>query len=379
MSEYTPPLRVTSPAALDTLARCRDLVLPALRETIDRLHPWLGRMASFTFDWCDSDGTPTVRGTGNNSGGGNSGGGNGNGGGGGGKALRPALAVLAAEAVGAPAQAAVAGAVAVELVHAFSLVHDDIMDGDERRRHRATAWKAFGVGPAVLAGDALLALALDTLAHSTGRLAPATRSAAMSLLSTSLVELVNGQAADIAFEYRPWTGPDAVTVEEYRTMATRKTGSLLGCASALGALLGGAPPEMVTAMSLVGRDLGTAFQAVDDLLGIWGDPAVTGKPVFNDLRLRKKTLPVICALAGSTASAQQLADLLAMPLDTPDAEWTLRRTAALISKAGGRSFTTAQAHLHLDRALRTLDSAAMERTAAAELITLSEFVVNRTH
>ncbi len=253
------------------------------------------------------------------------------------------------------------------------------MDGDERRRHRTTAWKAFGVGPAVLAGDALLALALDTLSHAAGHLPPATRSAAMGLLSSSLVELVNGQATDIAFEWRPWTGPDAVTVEEYKAMAARKTGSLLSCASALGALLGGAPAEMVTAMSLVGRDLGTAFQAVDDLLGIWGDPVVTGKPVFNDLRLRKKTLPVVAALASGSVSTRQLADLLAMPVDTPDPEWTLRRAAALISEAGGRSFTTAQAYLHLDRALRTLDEAAMERTAAAELTMLSEFIVHRTH
>ncbi|MGH3822783.1 MAG: polyprenyl synthetase family protein [Pseudonocardiaceae bacterium] len=362
MTEYTPQLAATAPTALDTLARCRDLVLPALRETVDRLHPWVGQMAAFTFGWCDKNGA--LRAHGGRSGGG--------------KALRPALAVLAAEAVGASAEAAVAGAVAVELVHAFSLVHDDIIDGDEQRRHQDTVWKAFGVGPAVLAGDALLALALDTLAHTAGPLAPATRSAAMSLLSASLVELANGQAADVTFERRPWTGPDAVTVEEYNTMAARKTGSLMGCATALGALLGNAPSKVVTAMSLMGRDLGIAFQAVDDLLGIWGDPTVTGKPVFNDIRQRKKTLPVVSALASQNVSLQ-LADLLAIPMDTQDTERTLRQAAALISEAGGRSFTTAQAHRHLDRALRTLRDTAVDEAAVAELITLSEFVVNRTH
>lgn len=361
MTEYTPQLPAAAPTPLDTLTRCRDLVLPVLRETVDRLHPWVGQMAAFAFGWRDKNGAPRARGSS-----------------GGGKALRPALAVLAAEAVGASAETAVAGAVAVELVHAFSLVHDDIVDGDEQRRHQDTVWKAFGVGPAVLAGDALLALALDTLAHTAGQLAPAARSAAMGLLSTSLVELVNGQAADVAFERRPWTGPNAVTVEEYNTMAARKTGSLLGCASALGALLGGAPSEVVTAMSLMGRDLGIAFQAVDDLLGIWGDPTLTGKPVFNDIRQRKKTLPVVSALASKNVPPQ-LADLLAIPVDTPDAEWTLRRAAILISEAGGRSFTTAQAHQHLDRALRTVHDATVDQAAAAELTTLSEFIVNRTH
>ncbi len=363
MTEYIPQLRATAPTALDTLTRCRNLVLPTLRESVGRLHPWVGEMAAFAFGWCDE--TNATRGHG--------------GGHGGGKALRPALALLTAEVVGAAAETAVAGAVAVELVHAFSLVHDDIMDGDEQRRHRTTTWKAFGVGPAVLTGDALLALALDALAHIAGQLPPMTRSAAMDLLSAALIELVNGQAADITFEWRPWTGPDAVTVEEYTAMAARKTGSLLGCASALGALLGGAPSEVVAAMSLMGRDLGTAFQAVDDLLGIWGDPAVTGKPVFNDLRMRKKTLPVISALAAGTVPTQQLAELLAIPVDTPDAEWRLRRAAALISDAGGQSRTVALARRHLDRALRAIEDAAVDRTAAAELIMLSEFTVNRTH
>jgi geranylgeranyl diphosphate synthase type I len=361
MTEYTPHLPAAAPTALDTLTRCRDLVLPVLRETVDRLHPWVGQMAAFAFGWRDKNGAPRARGSSS-----------------GGKALRPALAVLAAEAVGASAETAVAGAVAVELVHAFSLVHDDIVDGDEQRRHQDTVWKAFGVGPAVLAGDALLALALDTLAHTADQLAPATSAAALDLLSTSLVELVNGQAADVTFEDRPWTGPNAVTVEEYNTMAVRKTGSLMGCASALGALLGGGSSEVVTAMSRMGRDLGVAFQAVDDLLGIWGDPAVTGKPVFNDIRQRKKTLPVVSALASEKVPLQ-LAELLAMPVDTPDAEWRLRRVAVLISEAGGRSFTTAQAHQHLDRALWTLHDAALDSAATVALSTLSEFIVNRTH
>ncbi|NKY14795.1 RelA/SpoT family protein [Streptomyces somaliensis] len=223
-----------------------------------------------------------------------------------GKGVRQALAVLGAEAVGADGRVAVAGAVAVELVHAFSLLHDDIMDGDTVRRQRETVWKAYGTGPAVLAGDALFALAVQCLAEVPG----AYTGPAVRRLSATLADLVHGQAEDLCFEDRPWTGPGAVRPEAYRTMAEHKTGALLGCAAALGALLGGASDATVTALDRAGRHLGVAFQAVDDLLGVWGDPAATGKPVHGDLRRRKKTYPVLAALAADTPAARELAALL---------------------------------------------------------------------
>jgi geranylgeranyl diphosphate synthase, type I len=333
------------------LARCRRLVDPALREAVGRLHPWPGRMAAFTFGWVEADGAPREAE--------------------GGKALRPAFAMLCAESVGSPPEVAVSGAVAVELVHAFSLVHDDIMDGDEQRRHRATAWKQYGVGPAVLAGDGLLALAMFTLAQTAERYS----ALAVQRLAEALVELVHGQAEDVAFETRPWSGPHAVTVEEYRAMAVGKTGSLLGCAAAVGTLLGGGPPALADAMARMGRHLGLAFQAVDDLLGIWGDPSVTGKPVFNDLRQAKKTLPAVAALASGTPAGRRLAVLLAGPLDDED---SLVQAAELISEAGGRSFAEAEADLNVSQALRILDTADLDATAAHELAVLSRFLVDRT-
>ncbi len=249
-------------SALKILARCGTFVLPAMKVAIDRLHPRLRRMAGFSFGWCDVDGT-RKRETGMS-----------------GKGIRQALAVLSAEAAGGSAEAAIPGAVAVELVHAFSLVHDDIMDGDEERRHRATLWKAYGIGPAVLTGDALLALAMETIASIRSEHAPA----AMSHLATAVTDLACGQAQDIDFESRSWTGAEAVGVDEYRAMVDEKTGSLLSCATAIGAVLTGAPAPVIRALALAGRHLGRVFQAVDDLLGIWGDPSITGKPVFNDLR-----------------------------------------------------------------------------------------------
>ncbi|WP_246492147.1 polyprenyl synthetase family protein [Actinomadura alba] len=308
-------------------------------------------MAGFALGWRELDGTSRV---GQN-----------------GKGLRPAIVLLAARASGARPEAAVDGAVAIELVHTFSLVHDDIMDGDERRRHRDTVWKAYGVGPAVLTGDTLLALAMDTLAQAGTPQA----AAALRRLSSTLLELVRGQAEDVAFESRPWSCPDAVTVEEYQAMAAGKTGALLACAAAVGALLGGGSPSATAAMSRLGRHLGLAFQAVDDLLGIWGDPEVTGKPVFSDLRSGKKTLPIVAALASGGDGASRLASLLgARPDDV-----TLRRAAGLVRELGGLAYTRERAELHLHEALRLLEAPELERTAAGELAALARFVVDRAH
>ncbi|WP_069169443.1 polyprenyl synthetase family protein [Streptomyces griseus] len=354
----TSPTVAPAGTAPRVLARCRDLVRPALSTALARLHPWPHEMASFalgrsTAGAARADGAPAD-------------------GASEGKGVRQALAVLCAEAAGAPGQSAVAGAVAVELTHAFTLVHDDIMDGDGTRRQRETVWKAYGTGAAVLAGDALFALAVQTLAEAPG---PHT-AAAVRRLSQTLGGLVHGQADDLLFAARPWTGPEAVGPDEYRTMAELKTGTLLGCAAALGGLLGGAPAATVTALDRTGRHLGVAFQAVDDLLGIWGDPAVTGKPVHSDLRQRKKTYPVLAALAGEGRAAQELAALLNSPLPLDDTGAV--RAAALVEAAGGRTATLDEARRHLDAARACLRSVPLAPGPVAEIEVLLGFLLHRT-
>jgi len=320
------PVPLPAPAGADAerasrlLERCRALVRPALSDAVGRLHPWVGEMAAYSLGWCEPGGAPvTVPASG--------------------KGLRQALAVLGAKAAGAPASAGVTAAVAVELVHTFSLLHDDIMDGDQTRRGRPTAWKAYGTGPAVLAGDALFALSVETLAAVPGTDIPA----AVRQLSTALGDLVRGQADDLLFETRPWTGSGAVRPDEYRVMAEHKTGALLGCAAALGAVLARAPRGTTATLDRAGRHLGVAFQVIDDLLGIWGDPMVTGKPVHADLLRGKKTYPVLAALG--TRAARPLARLLDSPRTLDEAG--ARRAAALIEEAGGRSAALAEAHRHV--------------------------------
>ncbi|MEU6773610.1 polyprenyl synthetase family protein [Streptomyces sp. NPDC046759] len=329
-------------SALGVLARCRALVDPALREAVGRMHPWVAEMAAYSFGWCEVGGAPATAP--------------------GGKGVRQALAVLGAEAAGADGRAGVPAAVAVELVHAFSLLHDDIMDGDATRRRRPAVWKAYGTGPAVLAGDALFALAVETLA------AAPRGAGAVRLLSAALTDLVRGQADDLLFATRPYTGPERVTPEEYRSMADGKTGALLGCAAALGALLGGAPDSTVGTLDRAGRRLGVAFQLVDDVLGIWGDPAVTGKPVGGDLRERRKTYPVLAAL-GSPA-ARGLPELL-------DAPGRAEETAALIEAAGGRTAALAEARAHTTAARAELARAPLAAEAAGQLLGLLDHLLDR--
>ncbi len=229
-------------SAQQLLAWSRDQVEPALRAAVAGMPLATQRITNYHFGWEDEEGAPTRAD--------------------GGKALRPALVLLASQAVGGTAEAAVPAAVAVELVHNFSLLHDDVMDCDLTRRHRATAWSVFGLGPAILAGDALLSLAFDVLVDSGNQRA----GEAARMLGSAVQELVDGQLADSSFETR-----DDVVLSECVRMAQLKTGALLGCSTALGALFGGGRAEQVDHLRLFGEDLGLAYQYVDDLLGIWGD------------------------------------------------------------------------------------------------------------
>jgi geranylgeranyl diphosphate synthase, type I len=328
------------PSALDAAAEA----MPALREAIGELHPDLAAVALYHRGWADADGTPTD--------------------GGGGKAVRAAIAVLAADAAG-DRSAGIPAAVAVELVHDFSLLHDDVMDGDTERRHRPTAWTAFGVGPAVLAGDALLAKAFEALARSDR---PAAPQAARRLVDAVAV-LIDGQARDLALE-----GAQRPTVDDCLAMCAAKTGALLGAAPELGALLAGADDARVARLQAFGRHLGMAFQAVDDLLGIWGDPSVMGKPAYSDLRKRKRSLPVVAALAAPGGPADRLRDLLDAPGVDGDG---LAAVAAAVEAAGGRRAATELARRELEAALTELDAAGAAAGPRAALAEIAAFVVER--
>ncbi|MEV5968327.1 family 2 encapsulin nanocompartment cargo protein polyprenyl transferase [Kribbella sp. NPDC051952] len=335
-------------SAAEVLAWSRSQFEPALRDAVGTLPPATRRIADYHFGWADEEGRPAHAD--------------------GGKAIRPALVLLTAQAVGGTAESALPAAVAVELVHNFSLLHDDVMDCDTARRHRATAWTVFGLGPAILAGDALLGLAFDVLVGS----GHPDRGDAARMLGAAVQELVDGQLADADFETRA----DVVPAECVR-MAQLKTGALLGCCTALGALFGGGRPEQVDHLRLYGEDLGLAYQYVDDLLGIWGKPSITGKPVYSDLRRRKKSLPVVAALSSGTPAGRRLATMYERSDELSDAE--LVDAAVLVESAGGREVSQAQADALLASALGELSSAEAVAPAAAELERLARLATRRDH
>jgi geranylgeranyl diphosphate synthase type I len=327
----------------------RDQVDDALRTAVDTLPRSTRRIAGFHLGWCDEQGNAVA-------------------GAGAGKAIRPTLTLLAAEAAGGGYAAAIPAAVAVELVHNHSLLHDDVIDGDRLRRHRPTAWSVFGIGSAIHAGDALLTLAFDVLGAAGGSRADQ----AVQVLAAAEQDLLAGQMDDLAFESRSDVG-----LGECMRMAQAKTGALMGCACALGALSANDDEASIGHARCFGEQLGFAFQLIDDILGIWGDPVLTGKPIHSDLSTRKKSLPVVAALASGTEAGRELAALYGGTGPLPAAD--LASAVALVTAAGGRSWAEAQATRQLEGALAELHVFGVSPRATAELERLARLVTTRDH
>jgi geranylgeranyl diphosphate synthase type I len=330
----------------EVLAWSRAAVEPTLHAAVDTLPALMRRIAGYHFGWWNQHGQQEQAS--------------------GGKAIRPTLVLLSAQAVGGIAAAAVPAAAAVELVHNFSLLHDDVLDGDLTRRHRPTAWSVFGRNAAILAGDALLTLAVSLLAAS----GHPTATDGIRMLTATVQDLVDGQNADLTFEQRV-----QVELAECLTMVGKKTGSLIACACAMGAFFGDGSSDQVQYLRGFGQHLGLAFQYVDDLLGIWGDPAVTGKPVYSDLRSRKKSLPVMAALTSETTAGHELAELYQR--ERPLSDTDLVHAADLIDIAGGRAWSQTQVDDLLAQAMRKLESANPTPHAAQELSALAQLATHR--
>jgi len=283
-----------------------------------------------------------------------------------GKAIRPALALVSSRVGGGSPADAVPAAVAVELVHNFSLLHDDVMDEDRTRHHRPTAWTVFGADQAILAGDAMLAAAYRVLAASDSPHA----ATAVRWLSECVERLCDGQSADVSFTRR-----QNVDVDECLRMVRCKTGALLGTSCALGALLGGADERSLEAVRAFGEHLGLAFQLVDDLLGIWGDEAVTGKPAGADLACRKQSFPVVAAMTSGTRQGMALAALYAQTEPLSPAQ--LDTAAQLVESAGGREWARGRAADEASSALHALGVLGVDGQTKSDLLALARLVIRR--
>jgi geranylgeranyl diphosphate synthase type I len=328
--------------------RFRPALLAGLREAVEaRPAPPFPQMR-YHFGWEDTAGRPEeARG---------------------GKLLRPTLCLAACESLGGDAEAALPAAVAIELLHNFSLIHDDVEDESAKRHGRATLWTLWGVAEAINVGDAMFALAHATAlrlaerGHAAERVVEAVR-----LLDEASLRLCEGQHRDL-------TGA-SVSRGEYLAMVEGKTAALLGAACAIGALLGGGDEAAVRAFAGFGWELGLAFQIRDDVLGIWGDPARTGKPASDDLRAAKRSYPVVLALErAGTGQQAALRELLGRGA-LEDTE--IERARGLLEALDTRAASDADALDHAHAAIATIEGLELASGPRRELEALARFAAER--
>lgn len=328
----------------DVIARHREAIEAALGEALARDGSPLVDPARYVMGWQAADGTALVPG---------------------GKRIRPALTVVAATIFGGSVEDALPGAVAVELVHNFSLVHDEIQDQDDVRHGRPTAYTVWGPGQAINLGDFIYARAIRALTGGPGDVTR--RMAALDVLLRAIEGMIGGQWRDISFE-----GREAVSVEEYLRMVEGKTGVLLGAALQMGAILGGAAAADGAIMGKWGVKLGLAFQAIDDYLGIWGDQSLTGKTTTGDIARKKKTLPLVHTLNDPDGGALIRR---AFAADRQVEQYDAIVTA--LERTGGNRLCRELARKYANEADGLLDSMSLDPQARAELRAVADYFVDR--
>lgn len=288
----------------------------------------------------------------------------------GGKKIRPALVLLTAQAVGGRMEGAYKTGAAVELIHTFSLIHDDIMDEDEMRRGMPSVHTLWGEPMAILAGDILFSLAFELVTQTHSEDIPSDRVIlALNTVVDACIKICEGQACDMSFE-----GKFDVKESEYLNMIYKKTAALIAAATKAGALLGGGTPEQVEALSEYGRLIGMAFQIQDDYLDVVSDEDQLGKPVGSDIVEGKMTLMVVHTL--SVASNKDKEELISI-LNSGD-EANTQKAIGIFDKYGAINYTRDIALDNVQNAKELLD--VLDDSPAKEtLYELADFMLQRKH
>lgn len=324
--------------------------LPALdallHELVDAVPqaPDFHLLLQYPLGWVDAEGEPNHQGAG--------------------KRVRPLLLLLCAEAAGGDWRAALPAAAAVELLHNFSLIHDDIQDASPLRHGRPTVWKQWGIASAINAGDTMFALAYSALAKLVESATPGIALEAWLIFNQMNLDLTRGQHLDMRFETQA-----GVSIAEYLTMIEGKSAALLAASAEIGALVGGGR-NAVSDYRQFGLNLGLAFQIRDDILGIWGDPAVTGKSAATDILARKKSLPTLYGLGQSAA-------LRALYNRDSFGHTEVAEAVALLNASGAREFAASLEATYHQRSLTALEAAAPTGEAAQSLKMLLETLLGR--
>ena len=289
-----------------------------------------------------------------------------------GKGLRPILCLTACDLAGGDWHRALPAAAALELVHNFSLIHDDIQDRDERRWDRPTLWTVHGESKAIAAGNALRVVADQTLMRlTTAGLAQDLMSDITFELTGRYLEMIEGQYMDMNFE-----NSDDVTVEQYLDMVGRKTGALIESAMFMGALVATSDRTKAEAFGACGRRLGLAFQIRDDYLGVWGDPAFTGKAVGADIRRKKKSMPVVHLFEHVAVGDR---DWLheAYATDGEVAGEDVERILGILSDLGTPEYVQGAAVGHAQGGIDAVAGLGLTGDASETLAAMAEFFVTR--
>jgi geranylgeranyl diphosphate synthase type I len=275
-----------------------------------------------------------------------------------GKLIRPLLVLLACEAAGGDPAQALPLAAGIQLLHDFSLIHDDIEDNSEARRGRPTLWSIWGLAQGINAGDGMFVLAhlaIHRLAEA--GVPPERVLAVLRRFDEIILRVCEGQYLDISFE-----GQLAISPGDYLAMIERKTAALVAGACELGAMAAGASAETAAALADFGRSMGLAFQIEDDILGVWGAPEITGKPFAADLYRRKLSLPVVYALAHAPESDE----LARLYQEGQMDDQAVSRALAILDTSESREYCAAVAAEHHEAAFAAIDRVQTSGSAEAE-------------
>ena len=342
------------PPLPDMFARYTDLVRDGLAAAVPRAELTdLNALLQYHLGWTDQVGNPAASGASQ------------------GKALRPTLCMFACEALEGDLSQAVSAAASIELIHNFSLIHDDIQDQDLERRHQPTVWALWGQPRALVAGDALQTVGdLAMLLSASLGVPPETTLRVSAILTQAYLEMIEGQCQDLSFESQT-----TITTEDYLHMIACKTGALIRSSMEIGAVLATEDEEIARAFATFGSYLGRAFQIRDDYLGVWGDESATGKSSDNDIRRRKKSFPAVFALERASGTAKD--DLLRIysqeELDDSDVD----RVMAIMDELGAPEYAERLTQESARQATLALEDVTLPAWARGEVDQLVDFLANR--
>jgi geranylgeranyl diphosphate synthase type I len=323
----------------------------AMRQVVDGfsgLPDDFGVMLRYPFGWVDEHNQPYNQPTG--------------------KRIRPILLLLCTGAAGGDWRVALPAAAAVEILHNFSLIHDDIQDNSPTRHGRATVWKIWGQANAINAGDALFCLAYTALESlSISGVSSETSVKVWHIFNKMTAELTRGQHLDMRFEHQ-----NMVAVDEYISMISGKSAALVSACSQIGALIATNDDELSSRYGNFGINLGIAFQIRDDILGIWGEPEVTGKSVATDILSRKKSLPVLYGLTQN----QRLVEIYQNEALTNS---NVTEAVALLDELGARNYAQEIELRFYQEAIASLEAANPQGEAANWLMHLVDSLFQREY